>query len=98
MSTHSKDMPPSAQSDLTLNEKQIRLRQCLVACIRPPPRFALEIRPGGKCTFAATFDRTAAGVRFGDVETSSDQIIVPAEIGLAAVEVDFERLTGAAGF
>jgi hypothetical protein len=98
MSTHSKDMPPSAQSDLTLNEKQIRLRQCLVACIRPPPRFALEIRLGGKCTFAATFDRTAAGVRFGDVETSSDQIIVPAEIDLAAVEVDFERLTGAAGF
>jgi hypothetical protein len=56
----------------------------------------LELRPGGKCRFAATFDKTAAGVKFGNVESSSDQIVVPAEIDLAAVDIDFERLANSA--
>lgn len=98
MSTTSADKPPSTQSIISLNEKQVRLRQCLVACLKTPPRFDLEIRPGWNRTFTATFDKTAAGARFGDVKTSTDQIKVPAELDLAAVKIDFENLTTAAGF
>jgi hypothetical protein len=57
----------------------------------------LKIQPGTQCTFAAAFDKTAAGVRFGNVESSDDRIIVPADFDLATVEVDLERLTAATG-
>lgn len=70
---------------------------CLLACLKSPPRFDLKIQPGRQCTFAATFDKTTAGVRFGSAETSSDRIIVSAEFDLSSVEVDFERLTAATG-
>lgn len=70
---------------------------CLPACLKSPPRFDLKIQPGRQCTFAATFDKTAAGVRFGNVESSDDRIIVPADFDLATVEVDLERLTAATG-
>jgi hypothetical protein len=98
MSTTPVNEPSSTQSDFILTEKQGRLQMCLTACHKKPPRFDFKIRPGGKCTFAARFDKTAPGVTFGNVESSSDQITVPAEMDFAAIEVDFEHLTISAGF
>jgi hypothetical protein len=72
MSTTSANEPPPTQHNISLDEKQVRLRQCLIACIKTPPRFDLEIRPGGECIFTATFDKTAAGIKFGEVQTSTD--------------------------
>lgn len=97
MSTTSADAPSSSQANITLTEKQERVRMCLTACLNSPPRFDLRIDPGRGCTFAATFDKTAAGVRFASVKTSSDKIIVSAESDLSSVEVNFERLTAATG-
>jgi len=70
---------------------------CVWACLKSPPRFEVNVRPGN-FTVAAVFDRTAAGVKFGDLQSNHDQIRVPAQFDLAAVEVDYGRLAAATGF
>lgn len=92
MSINQANEPSATQPNIILTEKQDRVRVCLPACLRRPPRFDLKIRPGGQRRFVATFDKTAAGVSFGEVESSNDQIIIPAEYDIAALDIDFERL------
>jgi len=73
MSTTQANEPFPAQLNIVLTEKQERVRMCLWACLKTPPRSDVKIRPNG-IRAAATFDKTAAGVNFEDVESGSNQI------------------------
>lgn len=83
-------------ASLTLTAKQQAVLLVLWPCLKVPPRIDVQIGPEG-IRLGATFDRTAPGMVFDKVRSDYDQIAVAANLDVATVEVDFERLEAAAG-
>lgn len=83
-------------ANLTLTAKQQSVLLVLWPCLKASPRIDVQIGPEG-IRLGATFDRTAPGMVFDKVRSDYDQITVAANLDVATVEVDFERLKAAAG-
>jgi hypothetical protein len=86
----------TTQTNLTLNAKQQTVLLVLWPCLKAPPRIDVQIGPEG-IRLGATFDRTAPGMVCGTVRSEHNQIAIAANLDVATVEVDFERLKAAAG-
>jgi len=86
----------STSPDCTLTPKQQSVLLALWPCLKSPPRIDVQIGPEG-VRLAATFDRTTPGIVFENVRSKRDEIAVAANLDVATVEVDFEKLKVAAG-
>ena len=80
----------------TLTAKQQSALLVLWPCLKAPPRIDIQIGPEG-IRLGATFDSTAPGMVFETVRSEHDQITVAANLDVATVRVDFEKLKTAAG-
>ena len=86
----------SASPNLILNAKQQSVWLVLWPCLKSPPHIDVQIGPEG-IRLGATFDKAAPGMIFETVRSDNDQVSIAANLDVAAVEVDFERLKAAAG-
>lgn len=83
--------PSPPEHDMSLSDKQERVRRVLWHCLKNPPRVEVTVGPG-ELSVAAKFTTTSVGVHFGDVQTGSEEIVVAAKLDPATVEVNLEQL------
>lgn len=83
--------PATPEHDMSLADKQERVRRVLWHCLKDPPRVEVTAGPG-LLSVAAKFTTTSVGVHFADVETSPEEITVAAKLDPSTVEVNFEQL------
>lgn len=81
------ESPP--EDDISLADKQERVRQVLWHSLKDPPRVEVTTGPG-ELKVAARFIKTSVGVHFGEVEVGPGEITVAAKLDPATVEINFE--------